>query len=130
MKLLADACVERAIVVALRAAGHDVEYMLEISPRMGDEEVLQKAQAEHRALLTNDVGFGERASKASNLAIGIIVLRFKTEIADEKVARVLDQIPVVASHLGTHFAILSERGTRLIPLRRPAQETGEAGKGS
>ncbi len=47
MKLLADESVDRPIVERLRDDGHEVVYVAELSPSIGDDEVLQKANASH-----------------------------------------------------------------------------------
>jgi predicted nuclease of predicted toxin-antitoxin system len=122
MRFLADTCLERDIVVAMRQAGYEVSWMLEISPRLDDETVLEQAQSEGRVLLTNDVGFGERVSRSRDLEPGIVLFRFKTDLGAKKVARILDQLPVLAPHLSGHFAVLTDKKTRLIPLRRGKRE--------
>lgn len=47
MKLLADEGVDAAIVARLRADGHDVVYVAELSPSITDKAVLDLAIREH-----------------------------------------------------------------------------------
>ena len=59
MRLLADENIPLPSVDALRAAGHDVVSMTQEAPGTPDLEVLRRAQAEQRLLLTFDRDFGE-----------------------------------------------------------------------
>jgi Domain of unknown function (DUF5615) len=46
------------VVARLRGEGHDVAYIPEASAGIGDDEVLARANAEGRVLLTEDKDFG------------------------------------------------------------------------
>ena len=59
MKFLADECCDRDLVGALRNAGYDVLYVLELKPGATDDEVLALAFDQRRILLTEDKDFGE-----------------------------------------------------------------------
>ena len=59
MRWLADECVDAGLVLHLRADGHDVAYMAEIMPAASDLEVVTRARAEGRVLLTEDKDFGD-----------------------------------------------------------------------
>ena len=59
MRFLADESCDFAIVRALRAAGHDVRAVAELSPRADDPEVIRLAASEQRILLTEDRHFGQ-----------------------------------------------------------------------
>ncbi len=61
MKLLLDSCVWGGAVGRLRAAGHDVVWSGDWSADPGDEEILARALAEGRVLVTLDKDFGELA---------------------------------------------------------------------
>ena len=61
MRFLADESCDFAVVRALRATGHDVSAMVEISPGAEDEAVLAIARSEARVLLTEDKDFGKLA---------------------------------------------------------------------
>ena len=49
MLFLADESCDFAVVRALRAAGHDVLAVADVSPRADDEQVLELARQEQRA---------------------------------------------------------------------------------
>ncbi len=61
MKLLLDSCVWGGAVERLRAAGHDVVWSGDWPADPGDEEILARAFAEGRVLVTLDKDFGELA---------------------------------------------------------------------
>jgi predicted nuclease of predicted toxin-antitoxin system len=54
MKFLADECCDAALVRALRADGHNVLYVMESMRGATDEEILSRAFAEDRIVLTED----------------------------------------------------------------------------
>jgi predicted nuclease of predicted toxin-antitoxin system len=59
MKFLADEGADKPIVIALRNAGFNIDYILESGPRTLDEMVLQHAYSQKRILITQDKDFGE-----------------------------------------------------------------------
>lgn len=61
MKVLLDACVWGGACKELRVAGHDVVWAGDWEEDPGDDEVLARAHAEGRALVTLDKDFGELA---------------------------------------------------------------------
>jgi len=75
LRILADESVEGEIVARLRSEGHDVAYIPEISAGIRDDEVLARASAEDRVLLTEDRDFGDLAFFYGNRSLGIVLLR-------------------------------------------------------
>ena len=61
MNLLLDSCVWGGALAPLRAAGHDAAWAGDWSVDPGDEEILARALAEGRILVTLDKDFGELA---------------------------------------------------------------------
>jgi len=61
VKLLLDSCVWGGAAARLRAAGHDVVWSGDWPADPGDEEILARALAEGRVLVTLDKDFGELA---------------------------------------------------------------------
>ena len=61
MKILLDACVWGGAKDLLKTAGHDVVWAGDWESDPGDEEILARAHAEERALVTLDKDFGELA---------------------------------------------------------------------
>lgn len=61
MKLLLDTCVWGGAVQPLRDAGHDVVWSGDWPDDPGDDEILARAHADGRILITLDKDFGELA---------------------------------------------------------------------
>lgn len=61
MKLLLDTCVWGGAKSGLLSAGHDVVWAGDWSVDPGDAEILDRAHAEERVLVTLDKDFGELA---------------------------------------------------------------------
>jgi len=59
VRFLADESCDFGVVRILRANGHDVLAVSEISPRLSDEDVALWARREDRVLLTEDKDFGQ-----------------------------------------------------------------------
>ena len=73
MKFLADMGLARSTVAFLRAQGHDAVHLRDQRlQRLEDEEIIEKARAEGRVILTHDLDFGRwrgrRASATGTLA--------------------------------------------------------------
>ena len=75
MRILADESVEGEVVARLRSQGHDVAYILGASAGIRDDEVLARANAEDRVLLTEDKDFGDLAFLYGNRSSGLVLLR-------------------------------------------------------
>lgn len=74
MRLLVDACAGRRLAAALRAAGHDVEFVGDWPSDPGDDEILQTARAQGRVVVTRDKDFGTLAVLERKPHCGIVRL--------------------------------------------------------
>ena len=74
MKLLLDACVWGGAKKFLEGRGHDVVWAGEWLEDPGDREILNRAHAEHRILVTLDKDFGEIAILEGVYHSGIVRL--------------------------------------------------------
>jgi predicted nuclease of predicted toxin-antitoxin system len=74
VKILLDACVWGGALAKLRSEGHDVEWIGALPEDPGDEEVISRACAEGRVLVTLDKDFGEMAVVRGVPHCGIIRL--------------------------------------------------------
>jgi predicted nuclease of predicted toxin-antitoxin system len=74
MKLLMDSCMWGPTGAALRAAGHDVEWVGDWPSDPGDRAILERAHADERVLVTVDNDFGELAVRQGIKHSGIIRL--------------------------------------------------------
>lgn len=76
MQFLADESCDFGVVRSLRAAGHDVLAIAEVSPRAEDEQVIDRAVREGRILITEDKHFGRLFYAQGEHAAGVLLLRF------------------------------------------------------
>jgi predicted nuclease of predicted toxin-antitoxin system len=116
MNVLADENVERAIVEYLRGLGHDVLYAAEAFAATPDPEVLLRASAEKRVVLTNDLDFGELVYHQRLRAEGILLLRLQAPSLNEKVALFRANWPLIEGKIAGHFVVVTNRRIRLRPL--------------
>jgi predicted nuclease of predicted toxin-antitoxin system len=75
MKLVADESVDLPIIVALRAAGHEVLAVIELAPGISDETVLALANDHRDLLLTVDKDFGELVYRLRRVHWGVVLIR-------------------------------------------------------
>ena len=73
--ILADENIIGAVVMRLRADGHDVDWIAELAPSIADVQVLERAVASGRVLLTDDKDFGELVILESRPHRGVVLLR-------------------------------------------------------
>lgn len=76
LRFLARESCDFAVVQALRAEGHDVVTVSEITQRSDDREVIQRAAREQRILLTEANGFGWLVFVSHPDSAGVILIRF------------------------------------------------------
>ena len=75
MRILADENCDRLVVEKLRAAGHDVAYVVEFASGAGDGDLFRRASIENRIVLTDDLDFGRLAERETDHPPGIILMR-------------------------------------------------------
>jgi len=76
LRFLADESCDHAVVRALRAAGHEVTAAAEEGQRSVDSELISRAHAEDRVLLTEDKDFGWLVFASRSESAGVILIRF------------------------------------------------------
>ncbi len=116
MKFLADECCDYGIVASLRAAGHDVRYVLEEEAGVSDDTVLLNAANEERILLTEDKDFGELVFRLKRPSWGIVLIRIDVEQRHTKWDRLSNLIENYGSRLAGHFAVIDSKRFRFRPL--------------
>ena len=77
MNLLADENIDRSIVERLRADGHAVDWISELSPSVSDEVVLQRAADSGAVLVTEDKDFGELVYRRGLSHAGVLLVRLE-----------------------------------------------------
>ena len=91
MKVIVDAGVGTAVESLLEDLGHDVLSVRKLDPAMPDLEILERATAEHRLVITMDKDFGELVYRQSREHAGVLLLRLGSATGDRK-ARIVREI--------------------------------------
>jgi hypothetical protein len=85
---LADESCDFAVVLALRPAGHDVAVVAQDAPGLTDRDVMTRAQAEHRVVITEDKDFGQLVFSGGRASAGCLFLRYPAPARRSLFARV------------------------------------------
>jgi predicted nuclease of predicted toxin-antitoxin system len=122
MRFLADAGISPKTVQFLRSEGHDAIHVRELGmQRARDIELIERARAEKRILITFDLDFGEILALGVLDEPSVLILRLEDERADS-VNRLLQVVLSEQSEaLESGALILVEPGryrVRLLPIQR------------
>jgi predicted nuclease of predicted toxin-antitoxin system len=117
LRILANENVPGPAVEALRAAGHDVTWVVE-GPRGADDPVVVKqAAAQGRLILTFDKDFGELVYRGGmEASAGVVLLRITTRSPEEAADRILRELTAHADELPGHFTVVSDKKVRVAKL--------------
>ncbi len=116
MRLCADENFPGDAVRELRTRGHDVLWILTESPNISDSEVLVRAQAEQRTVITFDKDFGELAFRLGLSAQnGILLCRLSGLPPKQLTDTLVRAIESRADWRGLFAVILNDR-IRIVPL--------------
>ncbi len=112
MRFLVDECTGPAVGHWLRAQQHDAVSVYDTARGIDDDEVIRRAFAEDRILVTNDKDFGEKIYRERLPHRGIILLR----LADERSAVKIDVLERLlsghANRIPGHFVVVTETKVR------------------
>jgi predicted nuclease of predicted toxin-antitoxin system len=116
MNFLANGNVAYDAVIALRGRGHDVVWIKTDAPGSKDEDVLARAVAESRILITFDKDIGELAFRRGlPAACGIILFRIHMPSSSAVAHAVVAAIDTRTDWAG-HFAVVEEQRIRMRSL--------------
>ena len=112
-RFLFDENMPRLVVGALRDAGFDAAWILEIRPGSTDLEVWNLAKIEGRICVTADKDFGIIA-KSSGIAppAGVVLLRGRIERTKEWADWLADLL-LSRADLAGHFTVIDDKGIRV-----------------
>jgi predicted nuclease of predicted toxin-antitoxin system len=116
MRLLADANVESKLVEWLRLGGHDVVWAADLAPATSDEELLDRANAEERVILTHDRDFGELVFRSALSSHGIILMRFRASRQAQRLALLQRHWGTVEQRANGRFLVLTDHRIRVRAL--------------
>ena len=126
MKFLADMGLARSTVAYLRAQGYDAVHLSDEGlQRLSDDEIVAKAQAEGRVILTHDLDFSRIVALSRVDVPSVITFRLQ-DMRPTQVNRYL--VEILARFIGQleAGALLSvnEHGirVRLLPVQRTTDE--------
>jgi len=117
LKLVCDEGVERPIVDALRAEGHDVSYVAELQPGISDDEVLELAATDEAVVVTTDKDYGELVFRQGRVHDGVVLLRLHGLTNEEKARLAVQGIREHGTQLAGAFAVID--GNRIRIRSRP-----------
>ncbi len=117
MRFLVDECTGPAVGDWLRAQHHDVISIHESSPGIDDDEVIRRAFAEDRILITNDKDFGEKIFREGLPHKGVILLRLADERTPAKVAMLQRLLSNHAERIPGRFVVVTETKVRFARAR-------------
>jgi predicted nuclease of predicted toxin-antitoxin system len=116
MNILANENFPQDAVVALRERGHDVNWVRTDAPGSSDDEVLARAQAEDRVLVTFDKDFGELAFRVRLPASsGIILFRISSP-SSAHIAKVAVEVLESRMDWAGHFSVVEDNRIRMTRL--------------
>ncbi len=117
MNFVADENIDRGVVERLRADGHQVDWIAEVSPSASDEEVLRRAAGGPAVLVTEDKDFGELVYRRGMAHAGVLLVRLEGLDNPTKAEVVSRAVRDNAADLPGAFAVVSADSVR---VRRPA----------
>lgn len=79
---------------------------------MDDLDVVQKASAENRILITNDKDFGERIYRERRPHRGVILLRLNDERASVKIDTIRRLLVAYPDQVADQYIVVSEERVR------------------
>jgi predicted nuclease of predicted toxin-antitoxin system len=116
MRFLANENFPRAAVDALRAAGHDVQWVRLDAPGATDERVLEVARVGNRVLLTFDKDFGELVLKRGlSASPGVVLFRLPLQEPPDLAQRVVAALASRQDWAG-QFSVVDAERVRMRPL--------------
>jgi hypothetical protein len=109
VRFLADESCDFGVVPILRASGHDVLAVSEISPRLSDEDVALWARREVRVLLTEDKGSSQLAFASGDPSRSVIPAGTRTALPPP----VLEIVNRLGEQLSGSFTVIQPGRVRI-----------------
>ncbi|NJC28515.1 DUF5615 family PIN-like protein [Neolewinella antarctica] len=112
--ILADESVDFRLVRKLREDDYEIEAIIETTPGIMDEEVLEAANNLEAILLTEDKDFGELTYRLQIPNHGIILLRMSGESLENKISQLYTLFKNYEEKLSTSFSVVTIQKIRVI----------------
>lgn len=118
LRFLADESCDARVARALRERGRDVASMAELARGAPDQEVIERACADERILLTEDRDFGQLVYAAGfALGVGVFYIRCPEQVRPTLPERIVAAMERVGDKLVGAFVVWTPHRMR---LRRPS----------
>lgn len=122
MKILTDVGISMTTVHALRQQGHDVVHLREEGlQRLPDPEILEKARAEKRIVLTFDLDFADLLALGVSDSPSVVIFRLRDETPASVNPRLIEVINARGKELERGALIVVE-DSRYRMRRLPIEE--------
>lgn len=113
MRLLLDRNMDARLGPLLAADVHDVAIVgIDVPAAAPDEAIVQVALLEHRIILTEDLGFGERIVRHGRPNPGVVLYRLKNVTLDERLTLTRRAL-LAAPQLRGRLIVVSSSGVRV-----------------
>jgi predicted nuclease of predicted toxin-antitoxin system len=113
VRFLADESCDSAIIVALRAAGHDVLAVAEIARGADDEKVVALASQDQRILITEDKDFGQIVFAAAKGTSGVVLVRYPHNARSTLGNAIVELVATKGDALRGTFAVIEPGKVRI-----------------
>ena len=113
MNLIADESVDFGIISGLRKGGFEIYAIIEESPGITDQEVIEIAISRNGLLITEDKDFGELTYRLKHKHKGILLIRLSDIPRKERINLVIELIKKYSDKLENKFSVLTKKGLRI-----------------
>jgi predicted nuclease of predicted toxin-antitoxin system len=113
VEILTDENIRGTTLERLYADGHDVLEMKLLAPGDSDEDVLARAVASNRLLITADKDYGELVFRQRLASAGVLLLRTPKVGPEERAELVSRILRELGERLVGQFTVVTPRSTRV-----------------
>jgi predicted nuclease of predicted toxin-antitoxin system len=116
MKIIVNENVTRTVIDQLRQHGHDVISVKETMRGQADSDILARAEAEQRLVVTQDKDFGELTFRLQLPGTcGVVLFRLSGADPNTDNQRILTVLESRSDWVG-HFSVVTDDRVRMRPL--------------
>ena len=113
LRFLADESCDFAAVRVLRADGHDVVAVSEVTQRSVDRELIEQSARENRILITEDKDFGWLVFVSREDSAGVIFIRFPGDARETLVQTIHELVSEQGEQLYGAFVVVQPGHIRI-----------------
>jgi predicted nuclease of predicted toxin-antitoxin system len=117
VRFVADENLDWPVIQQLRADGHTVIAVVELSPGISDPDVLAVAREQKAVLVTADKDFGELVYRQQQLSTGVVLVRLAGIAPEIKAVLVAETVGQLGDSLAGAFTVIMPSSVRHRPRR-------------